>query len=380
MTDETILTNAEVVADGRVFHGTVVVRDGAIAEVAHAPSAVRTAQDLEGDFLLPGLVELHTDNLEKHFEPRPGVVWPAPLAAVASHDALLVGAGITTVCDAVRVGDYRDAGKRRFILESSVGTLRAARDADLFRADHLVHLRCEIADPTVVEMFEPFADEPLVRLVSLMDHTPGQRQWTDLSKFREYYRGIGMGEAEMDTLFLEQTELQARCAAEHRLTLVARCHERGIPLASHDDTTEDHVAEAHADGIAIAEFPTTELAARTARRHGLSVILGAPNIVRGVSHSGNVSARLLARQGLADVLSSDYVPASLLHAAFLLHAEFRVPLAAAVAMVTETPARLIGLDDRGRIAPGGRADLIRVRVVDGFPVVRAVWGAGRRLM
>lgn len=380
MTGETILTNARVVTRHEAFVGTVVLSDGAIASVDEGRSGLAAAQDLGGDFLIPGLVELHTDNLERHFTPRPGVLWPSPLSAVMTHDAQIAGAGITTVLDAICVGTYRESPERRHILEASVETVRKAREEDLLRADHFIHLRCEVADPDVVAMFEPYQDDPLLRLVSVMDHTPGQRQWQDIEQFRRFYRSRRWSEEEMDARVAGLVEDSERYSAPHRQAIVARCRERGLPLASHDDTTEAHVAHAVEDGIAIAEFPTTREAAAAARRGGLGTILGAPNIVRGGSHSGNASALDLAEDGLVDALSSDYVPASLLHAAFLMAGKAGIALPDAIACVTATTAEMAGFHDRGRIEAGARGDLVRIRMVDNLPVVRAVWRQGRKVL
>ena len=153
----------------------------------------------------------------------------------------------------------------------------------------------------------------------------------------------------------------------------------GVALASHDDRTEAEIAENAQEGIRISEFPVTMTAARAAKATGMEVIAGAPNIVRGGSHSGNVAAADLVRAGTVDAFASDFVPASLVAAAFLCAADTGIALADAVALVTERPARMAGLTDRGRLEAGGRADLVRVRVHDGLPVVREVWRSGKRV-
>ena len=172
MSAELILTNARVVTRDADFTGTVVVRDGLIAEVADTPSAAPGAVDLGGDLLLPGLIEMHTDNMEKHFEPRPGVLWPNALAAAAAHDTQVIGAGITTVYDAVSVGEYRGRGMRREILNQSLAAVQHAQTNGMLRANHLFHLRCQVSDPCVVELFEPFVDHPLTDQVLDDPHHP----------------------------------------------------------------------------------------------------------------------------------------------------------------------------------------------------------------
>jgi alpha-D-ribose 1-methylphosphonate 5-triphosphate diphosphatase len=379
MNTELVMTNARIVTRDQVIHGAARIAGDRIAEISETPSQTSGALDLDGDYLLPGLVELHTDNMEKHFEPRPNAFWPSPLAAALAHDTQIIGAGITTVLDAVCIGDYRDAGKRRRILADSIGSITAARAADLLHADHLFHLRCETSDPNVVEMFEPHADHPLLRLVSVMDHTPGQRQWTDLESYRTFHRNKGWSDDEFATVVADYKHKMEQYSDSNRRAILDLCRGLDVPLASHDDTTDEHVDQAHAEGIAIAEFPTTLPAAARARGYGMMTVMGAPNVVRGGSHSGNISALALAERGLLDILSSDYVPASLLHAGFLVHQQGGMDLPSAICTIALNPAHSVGLTDRGEIAAGKRADLVRVHLHDGLPIVREVWRGGRRV-
>jgi alpha-D-ribose 1-methylphosphonate 5-triphosphate diphosphatase len=374
------VTNARVVTCDAEFLGSLHCADGVITAMHSGISSAAAAQNWEGDYLLPGLVELHTDNLEKHMAPRPGVRWPA-LPAVLAHDAQIAAAGITTVLDAVALGEIKDGGVRVERLRPTLGALDDARRRGLFRADHLLHLRCELSFPGLDDLFAELAAIEGLRLVSLMDHTPGQRQFVKMEKYREYYQGkYGMSDAEIDEFTTRQVQNQQRYSAANRRAIVSVCREREIPLASHDDATPAHVAEAVGEGVVISEFPTTVLAAQHAHEQGLGVLMGAPNLVRGGSHSGNVSALELAQAGLLDGFSSDYVPASLLHTAFLLRDRAGWTLPTAVATVSANPARMVGLDDRGEIAPGKRADFLRVRENDGVPVVIGAWRSGNRIL
>ena len=375
---ETIFTNATVVTASRAFAGSVVVRGAEIARVDEGKSALPGAIDLAGDMLIPGLVELHTDTLEKHFAPRPGVRWPAA-AAVVAHDSQIVAAGITTVFDALAVGDIRADSARMRDLTAMADAVTQAAESGLVRADHHLHVRCEVSCETLCELLSPFADHPRVGLVSMMDHTPGQRQFLEESRYRGYYRDKwGVGEAEIDAFIARQKGLAGDHTVANRAMVAALCRRRDLPLASHDDATIDHVEEARALGASLAEFPTTLEAARAARELGLRVVAGAPNLVRGGSHSGNVSVRELCAAGLVDILSSDYVPTSLVQAAFLLHRD-HVSLAEAVATVTRTPARAVGLEDRGEISPGLAADLVWIRETCDLSLVRGVWRRGQRI-
>ncbi|PLZ04176.1 phosphonate metabolism protein PhnM [Burkholderia sp. WAC0059] len=376
-----LIKNARIVTRDEVFTGTMRVENGAIAEVSQGTTSAREAEDWNGDYLLPGLIELHTDNLEKHLAPRPGVHWNTD-AAFAIHDAQIAAAGITTVFDALAIGTRLSVGVRgRDVQTRCAESLARFSQRGLLRADHFLHLRCEIATQDVVELFDLLSVHPLMRLASVMDHTPGQRQWHDREQWRRYQERHGKWTDEhAEALLVELAEEQQRYADKHRREIVERCTKRGIPVASHDDTLVEHVEQAAAEGVALAEFPTTRVAAQAARDHGIATIMGAPNIVRGGSHSGNVSALELAQAGLLDILSSDYVPSSLLTAAFeLVHkAEWTLPRA--LATVSAEPARKSGLTDRGAIEPGLRADFVRVTMLDTLPVPRATYREGQRVV
>jgi alpha-D-ribose 1-methylphosphonate 5-triphosphate diphosphatase len=378
---DTVLANARIVLADRVIEcGWIAFADGRIAEFGegHAPSA---GEDAGGDLVMPGLIELHTDHLEAHCVPRPKVFWD-PIAAVVSYDGQLATSGITTVLDSLRV--WREDGAEE--VDGRAGVLAeaisSARDANLLRADHFLHLRCEIPMPSVVEEAKELIGRPDVRLMSLMDHTPGQRQFRDEGKLRDYYRGKGAGktDAELDILFAQRFAYQKAHAATNMREIVALAHQHEIPLASHDDTTDENVTDAIRDRVSVAEFPTTMEAARGLHQAGIGILMGAPNVVRGGSHSGNIAAVDLAREGLLDILSSDYIPQSLLMAALQLprHAT-GIDLASAIRTVTKTPAEAVGLTDRGEIAVGKRADLIRVHVARDLPVVRSAWREGHRV-
>lgn len=376
-----LIRNARIVTRDEVFTGVVRVEDGTIREVERGTTSAREAEDWNGDYLLPGLIELHTDNLEKHLAPRPGVQWNTD-AAFVIHDAQVAAAGITTVFDALSIGTRLNAGLRGRDLQTQCAqALTRFSERQLLRAEHFLHLRCEIATADVVEIFDSLRDHPLLRLASVMDHTPGQRQWHDREQWRRFQERNGkLTDEHVTTALAELADEQQRYAEVHRREIVARCKALGLPVASHDDTLVEHVQQAAAEGIVLAEFPTTRIAAEGAREHRISTIMGAPNIVRGGSHSGNVSALELAKAGLLDILSSDYVPSSLLTAVFELVAKADWTLPRAMATVSAEPARTAGLHDRGSITPGLRADFVRVTMLDALPVPRSTYRAGTRIV
>jgi alpha-D-ribose 1-methylphosphonate 5-triphosphate diphosphatase len=379
--NDAVFSNARVVLKDRVIErGWVAVAEGKIVEIGEGGAPER-GEDLRGDLLMPGLIELHTDHLEAHYVPRPKVFWD-PVAAVVSYDGQLATSGITTVLDSLRV--WREEGAEDVDGQAGIlaKAISEARDAKLLRAEHFLHLRCEIPMPSVVEEAKELIGRPDVRLMSLMDHTPGQRQFRDEGKLRDYYRGKGAGmtDAQLDVLFERRFEYQKKYAETNMREIVALAQSYDIPLASHDDTTEENVTDAIRDRVSVAEFPTTMEAARGLHQAGIHVLMGAPNVVRGGSHSGNIAAVDLAREGLLDIMSSDYIPSSLLMAAMQLPKHVpAIDLAAAVRTVTKTAAEAVGLADRGEIVAGRRADLIRVHLAQDLAVVRSVWREGHRV-
>lgn len=376
--NEQVFRNARMVVGDEVVHGSLAVRDGRIAAIASGPTEV--GEDLGGDILIPGLVELHTDHIECHFLPRPKVRWNM-MAALQAHDAQIAASGITTVFDALRVGMDEDALLTSTDMLAMADTIAFAVGAGRLRADHHIHLRCEVSAPDVLDHFETLAQRPLVRLVSLMDHAPGQRQFVDLDTYRSYYqRKMALTDTAFRTFCDRRIAESEAHSGPNRRTIAGFCRAAGMAVASHDDATLAHVDEGIELGVTLAEFPTTMAAARASHEAGLLVLMGAPNIVRGGSHSGNVSAAELLGLGILDILSSDYVPFSLLQSAFALVEAGPLELPAAIRLVTANPAAAARLDDRGSLAIGLRADLARIRAEAGHPpVVACVWREGRRV-
>lgn len=372
---ETVLTNARLILPDRIEEGHIVLRDGLIAAVGRGAAR---GEDMEGDLIAPGLVELHTDNLEQHIHPRPHVDWPhAP--AILAHDAELAATGITTVFDALRVGSIPWRANYTSYARALSREIDAIREAGLMRISHHLHLRAEICSETLVEELSEFDAGDRVRLVSLMDHTPGQRQFRDLGLTRKFVSArSGMSEAAFDDYRQRLVSLRATKGPANEAAALAFARRVGAVLASHDDTSAAHVAQSAAHGVSLAEFPTTEEAARACRDHGIRIIMGAPNLIRGGSHSGNVDAGALARGDLLDIVSSDYIPAALLASAAHLAALWD-DLPRAIATVTATPAEAAGLADRGRIALGLRADLIRFRMHGRMAVLRETRVGGQRV-
>jgi alpha-D-ribose 1-methylphosphonate 5-triphosphate diphosphatase len=378
---QTVLTNAQIVLRDAVICGSLVI-EGDKIQLIDDSRANGGAVDMGGDFIIPGIIDMHTDNLEKHYFPRPLIDWN-PASATIAHDGVCIASGVTTVFDSLSLGVGAASGEARDLenLRRLIDGIETADETGALRAEHFIHWRCELPGPTLQAQLEEFLPRRHTRLASLMDHTPGQRQYKNLEFFLDRtWRREGMSETAIAERLNLRREHQELHVTSNRPVLSQMAMAHGIPLATHDDETAEHVAEAHAAGARIAEFPVTMEAAEEARRLGMVNIMGGPNLIRGGSYSGNVSSAELEEVGLLDGFASDYVPRSLIECAFrLADAEYGRSLPASVASVTRVVAEAVGLTDRGEIAPGKRADLARVSLHGGLPVVRSVWVAGQRV-
>jgi alpha-D-ribose 1-methylphosphonate 5-triphosphate diphosphatase len=376
--DHFYLTGAQVVLENETLSdAAVLIADGHIVAINPASSSGAQEINLSGHTLMPGMIDLHCDALEKEAEPRPGVHFPFDFAC-AQADKRNAAAGITTIYHALSFAN------------AELGVRNNATAAELARAvhawqehalvDNRVHARYEITDSGAPEVLNELLSHDEIHLMSFMDHTPGQGQFKSIDAYRNFQtRTYKKDEAEFEALLAVKLA-QGEGATARMEQLAQHARELGIPLASHDDDRPEKVDVVKELGVSVSEFPINLETAKAARAAGLSTLFGAPNVVRGKSQSGSMRALDAVREGVADCLCGDYSPAALLPAVLQLPELAGTKLHQAVALVTSNPARAVALNDRGSIAAGKRADLLAVRYLGGLPQVSRVWSGGLPVM
>jgi alpha-D-ribose 1-methylphosphonate 5-triphosphate diphosphatase len=370
-----VVTNGRVVTPDGVVRGGVRVEGDRIVAVGDVSRGDATTVDAEGQYVLPGLVDLHGDDIESHLHPRSGARMPTH-TAVAAADRANLAAGVTTKFHAISF-EIDEAENRSPELGAEI--TRAVERADDLLADHRIHARCEVTQQRCVESVESVLSAGDADLVSVMSHVPGKGQFRDHEAFLRYYReSSDHTVAEAERLIEERGDIELSTLRERVDRVVSAATDRGVPTASHDDEEPGEVERLSTAGVDISEYPITLETARRADEVGMAVAMGAPNLVRGESQWGNLRTETAIEAGVVDALVADYHPPSLLAAPFVDTGE---PLHERVARVTSGPADAVGLTDRGRIAPGARADLVVVdpeptptverALVAGRPVYRA---------
>ncbi len=369
------LTGARVVLPNDVLDdATVLIEDGFIAAINPASGNGAKTIDLRGKTLIPGMIDLHCDALEKEVEPRPNVHFPLDFAC-AQADKRNAAAGVTTVFHALSFAN-EELGVRNNAFAASVARAVHAWNPHGL-VDNRVHCRYEVTDPTAPEILLELMAADKMHLLSVMDHSPGQGQFKDIAAFRDYLaRTYKKSEAELDSL-VENKLAQAEGAMARIRLLIDAAKAKGIRISSHDDDTPEKVETLHGLGVGISEFPINLESAHAARNLGMSTVFGAPNILRGKSQSGAVRALDAVLAGAADCLCADYHPATLIVAVFRLPELAGISLADAVRLVSANPARAAGLADRGEIVVGKRADLVSVAHINGLAQAGSVFSGGK---
>lgn len=384
ISDLLIVNGRAVIPGGVVENACVMISGGVIADIRPAgPEQAFLERQMEkyvinagGAWILPGCVDLHSDAIEREIEPRPGAIFPVELA-FRELEKRLAGCGITTVFHSLSFA-REELGLRSNELVARVIRRICELSAGSTLIRHRIHLRYEITDLSAVPVIMELMNEGKVDLLSFMDHTPGQGQFRELEKYKEWMRwSSGVEEEKTEEILAQKNNVDRRLVLAGMRQLSDKARELGIPVASHDDDSPARIKMAHELGISISEFPVNMETASFARRMGLNVCVGAPNVVRGVSQAKNLSAREAVAVGAANILCSDYYPPAMLPAVFAL-AETPDSLPQSVSLVSANPARAAGLaGEVGALEVGRRADLVLVRLDEGIPVVLMTMVDGR---
>ncbi|GAB4518257.1 MAG: alpha-D-ribose 1-methylphosphonate 5-triphosphate diphosphatase [Anaerolineae bacterium] len=364
-----------VLPESILERGSVRIEDGVIAEIIEGPAPVDVPH-MHGLTLIPGLIDVHGDMLERDVQPRPSARFPTEMGLI-ELDKRLAGTGITTAYAAISFAWRENDLRSQESATEMIQTINHLQERLLI--DMRVHARFEVTNPGTAQVLQPLLEQDMVHLVSIMDHTPGQGQYKNVDRYIEFmHKWLGV---DIDTLggFKEQVLSKVKdnietYAAQPRnwavvedVLRVAIAH--GVPVASHDDDTTEKVQMQAAMGVTISEFPVSREAALAAHTHGMKVVMGAPNAYRGESTSNNLSAMEAIQEGLVDILATDYYPAAMLHVAFKLAHENILPLYESVKLVSTNAADVMGLHDRGRITVGQVADLVLVNESSEHPRV-----------
>ena len=372
---KTYLTHCRLITTNAVIDdAAVLIEDGYI--VAINPEFTNNVESisLNGQYLLPGLVDLHCDAIEKEIEPRPNAFFPMDFA-IAQIDRNNAAVGITTPFHAISFA-YEEFGLRNN--EKAAQIVRSLHNYQpQALVNNRVHCRYEITDPTGLPILLNLLQSDDIHLISFMDHTPGQGQFKNVQAYQDYLaRAYNKSATEVEAIALKKID-QGADALERVKTLISKALSLGVQVASHDDDSPERIASMQVLGIHLSEFPINLETAQAAKKAGLQTIFGAPNLLRGQSQSGSMKAIDAIKHQVGDILCADYSPASLLAAAFRIPELLGWSLPDAIALVTHNPAQAVNLSDRGEIAIGKRADLIVVQCPHGFPQVTTTWVGGR---
>lgn len=377
MTRRTVLTNGRIVTPERIIEGGCVVLAGSrIEHVGRSPPAStntgdRTTVDVDGGIVMPGLIDLHGDDIERQLCPRSGVRI-APSLALATSDRFNLVSGVTTKFHAIA---FEDAPAENRSLARAVQICREISRATYPLIDNRIHVRCELTSESVSTVQSLLDDLP-VDLLSMMHHAPGEGQFDEQGFEDHYTTNKNCTRSESRKLATKRRSVSEATLLEQVERVADLAHRRGITLASHDDESSETVDRMAEVGVAISEYPISLVAARRASRRELTTAMGAPNLVNGGSHCGNLDVQTAIDEGVVDVLCSDYHPPSLLEAPFVDTGE---PLVTRVRRVTANPADAVGFEDRGRLNPGARGDVLVVDP-DPFPTVEELFVAGRHVV
>ena len=377
------IRNGKIVTPDRIIEDQVLFIDGdRILGFSSGAIDAERVVDAHGRYIIPGLIDVHSDKIEQYIHPRPASQVDFEFALKVSERDFL-SAGITTMYHSLAMFKDEIFGSCTFRSKENVQKM-ANLIANIHQRNHLIrhrmHLRIEIDNLETFDIVRDMIGQGKAHLISFMDHTPGQGQYSDLVVYHETvskHNGKEISSLGFDGV-LEYHKDKDTLSFGQLKELAAIAHESGISVASHDDDTEEKLLLNKTLGVDVSEFPITLSAAKTAKSLGLYTVVGAANILRNGSHSGNLSATEAVLEDCADIICSDYYPAAILHSLFLMHSKYGVPLPQMVNRATLNPARAMRTDkDYGSVVPGKKADLLVVDILDGYPVITHAFVDGR---
>lgn len=376
--DVRVVTPQEVIDNGQVY-----VRNGLIEAIENRPAGRRKGYqviDGNGRWLIPGLIDLHNDAIEKEIEPRPNALIPLEIALFSLESRLLTH-GVTSIYHSLAfMEDDSDVRSPDRVIAHVEG-INQLKKYGLIR--HNIHARYDITENHFCSILIEMINRKAIQLLSFMDHTPGQGQYRNIEEMTEFYRKYRDLDSQAAQAMVEQRLQKAKGlnVMDFIDLLAEKAHKSGIPMASHDDDSASKVEYMRQKGVAISEFPIDLPTCRAAAEKGMHVMVGAPNIIRGQSNSGNMRAIDAINENAAHIICSDYLPSAMLHAAFRLYHRHNMPIWQAVNMVSLNPARAVGIDrELGSIECGKRADLVLVNEIENIPIVELVLVDGVKVL
>lgn len=360
---ESVIRSKNILIDGKFIAADIAIKNGKIVKI-HEYKEYDVAVDFGELRIIPGIIDLHSDAIEKEIEPRHGATFPIELC-ISELDKKLAMAGITTMFHAV---GFEDNPKKNRSIQKARDQIKEIYNANkhFLSIDNLIHVRFEIGDWESADTIIELMDKNMVDLFSIMDHSPGQGQFKTVELFKSYYENNhGLSKDEVAKMIQKREnknqnaiEKVLECAKKHNLTIL-----------SHDDDSIQKLDKLLNMGIRVSEFPLSLEVAKYAKQKGIQTGMGAPNIVRGGSQSGNISAISLVKEGVCGYLCSDYHPASMLQSVYKMNKDINYPLEKGFEMITSVPASCANLNDRGEIKEGKNADLV---VIDESKIPKVV--------
>ncbi len=374
-----VIENAAVVLPSGILKGaSIKIEDRIISKIREG--SINSSQkriNAHERFLLPGFVDLHSDAIEKEIEPRPNSFFPVNIA-IFELDKKLASCGVTTIFHAPSFAEGEigvRCNKKASEIIKEINRLKGRMSVKT-----MVHARFEITDDRAIQYLEALLKDGNINLLSFMDHTPGQGQYKEVASFKHYFGAVyKKSDAELAKIIDRKLSVK-ESVKSHVDYIVDLCKTMNIPMASHDDDSEEKIRWLKEMDINISEFPVNMDAACAAKKGGIHVCLGAPNVLRGNSQAKNMSARDAIVSGYGDILCSDYSPMTILHAVFTLHKHNILPLHEAVNIASLNPAIAVGISDNtGSIEEGKEADLTIVDIGEEIPRIVKTFVSGREV-